>query len=54
MLNNSLNFESLRILHHMVFTLAMKYFRYQGQHSDVINHVTMPENNIFAHCANRF
>ena len=53
MLNNSLNFESLRILHHMVFTLAMKYFRYQGQHSDVINHVTMPENNIFAHCANR-
>ena len=47
MLNDSLNFESL------VFTLAMKYFRYQGQHSDVINHVTMPENNIFAHCANR-
>ena len=44
MLNNSLNFESLRILHHMVFTLAMKYFRYQGQHSDVVNHVTMPEH----------
>ena len=35
----------------MVFTLAIKYFRYQGQHSDVKNHVTMPENNIFAHCA---
>ena len=25
MLNNSLNFESLRILHHMVFTLTMKH-----------------------------
>ena len=35
----------------MVFTLTMKYLRYQVQHSDVINHVTMPKNNILAHCA---
>ena len=37
----------------MVFTLTMKYRRYQEQHSDVISHVTVPENNILAHCANR-
>ena len=43
MLNNSLNFESLRILHHIVFTLTMKYLRYQVQHSGVINHVTCPK-----------
>ena len=53
MLNNALNFESLRILHHMVFTLTMKCLRYQVQHSEVISHVAMPENNILAHCANR-
>ena len=36
----------------MVFTPTMKYLRYRVQHSDVIRHVSMSQNNILAHCAN--